>query len=137
MVNYTKQDELIVKDLLESLFAIHQKKHGSGSPSGGSSTGGSFFSEFLHGFTVPFKQLGGVFDLIKPGMGDFVRNAAESVDKMVPGKRYASIGDVFANKAIAGTGMGKKGKVGRPRKVYLEVPVTVVKRKPGRPRKVV
>ena len=129
MVNYTKQDELIVKDLLESLFAIHQKKHGT---SGGSSTGGSFFSEFLHGFTVPFKQLGGVFDLIKPGMGDFVRNAAESVDKMVPGKRYASIGDVFSGKSIVGTG---KGKVGRPRKVQLEIPVTVVKRSRGRPRK--
>ena len=106
MVNYTKQDELIVKDLLESLFAIHQKKHGGGSPSGGSSTGGSFFSEFLHGFTVPFKQLGGVFDLIKPGAGDFVRNAAESVDQMVPGKRYASMGDVFSAKAIKGTGVG-------------------------------
>jgi hypothetical protein len=112
MVNYTKQDELIVKDLLESLFAIHQKKHGSGSPSGGSSTG--------------------VFDLIKPGAGDFVRNAAESVDKMVPGKRYASIGDVFSGKSIVGTG---KGKVGRPRKVQLEIPVTVVKRSRGRPRK--
>ena len=136
MVNYTKQDELIVKDLLESLFAIHQKKHGSGSPSGGSSTGGSFFSDFLHGFTVPFKQLGGVFDLIKPGMGDFVRNAAESVDKMVPGKRYASIGDVFSGKAIKGTGMGKKA-VGRPRKIIVEPHVTVVKRKPGRPRKIV
>jgi hypothetical protein len=134
MVNYTKQDELMVKDLLESLFAIHQKKHGSGSPSGGSSTGGSFFSDFVHGFTVPFKTFSGLFDIIKPGAGDFIRNAAESVDKMVPGKRYASIGDVFSGKSIAGTGMGKKA-VGRPRKIIVEPRVTVVKKSRGRPRK--
>ncbi len=67
MVNYTKQDELMVKDLLELLFAIHQKKHGGNSPSGGSSTGGSFFSDFVHGFTVSFKTMSGLFDIIKPG----------------------------------------------------------------------
>ncbi len=129
MQKYSKQDEKLVKDLLENLYVQHQKIHG------GSLTGGSFFTDFVHGFTVPFKQLGSVFDLFKPGAGDVVRNVAESVDKLVPGKRYASIEDVFNNKPIAGTGTGGgKCKVGRPRKIKVEVSVMPVKRR-GRPRK--
>ena len=60
---------------------------------------------------------------------------AESVDKLVPGKRYASMQDVFAGKAIEGTGMGKR--VGRPKKIKVEVSlIPVVKKGRGRPRKV-
>ena len=130
MHKYTKEDEKIIKELLENLYTHHQKKHGL--------TGGSFFTEFLHGFTVPFKELGGVFDFFKPGAGDIVRNVAESVDKLVPGKRYASMQDVFAGKAIEGTGMGGGKRAGRPKKIKVEVSVMmpVVKKGRGRPRKV-
>ncbi len=121
MKKYSKADEKLIKELMEHLYEKHQKI------SGGTMSGGNFFTEFLHGFTVPFKELGGVFDLSKPGAGDFVRNAAESVDKMVPGARYDSIGDVFAGKKIAGTGRG------RPKKTIQPATSTPVKRRVGRP----
>lgn len=105
-MKYSKEDEKIVKELLNSLYASHSKNKGAGL------SGGSFFTEFLHGFTVPFKQLGGVFDLIKPGAGDFIKNIANKVDEAVPGARYESIGDVFSGKKIKGTGRGR----GRPKK---------------------
>ena len=125
MQKYSKQDEKLIKELLENLYEHHQKISGSGL------TGGSFFTEFLHGFTVPFKQLGGVFDFFKPGAGDIVRNVAESVDKLVPGKRYATIQDVFAGKAIEGTGIGGGSKSRRSKKI-----VDMSKKSRGRPRKV-
>ncbi len=120
-MKYTKEDEKIIKELMEHLYEKHQKT------SGGTMSGGNFFTEFLHGFVTPFKSLSGVFDLIKPGAGDFVRNAAESVDKMIPGARYDSIGDVFAGKKIAGTGRG------RPKKATQPSTSTPVKRRVGRP----
>lgn len=123
-MKYSKEDEKIIKELMEHLYDKHQKINGSGM------VGGNFFTEFLHGFTVPFKQLGGVFDLFKPGAGDFVRNAANAVDKMIPGARYETIGDVFAGKKIAGTGKGR----GRPKKSeVVEVAIVPVKRRVGRP----
>ena len=109
-MKYSKADEKMIKDLMDHLYEKHTKMSGSGM------VGGNFFTDFLHGFTVPFKQLGGVFDLFKPGAGDFVRNAANAVDKLVPGARYETIGDVFAGKKIAGTGMPKRGR-GRPKKI--------------------
>ena len=122
MKKYSKEDEKIIKQLMEHLYEKHQKIHGSGL------AGGNFFTEFLHGFTVPFKEFGSVFDLIKPGAGDFVRNAANAVDKLVPGARYESIGDVFTGKKIAGTGRG------RPKKIpEAVVEVVAVKRRVGRP----
>ena len=85
----------------------------------------------MHGFTVPFKEFGNLFDLVAPGSG-VVNTLANTIDKAVPGARYASMGDVFAGKKIKGTGMGR----GRPRKIRVEPHVTVVKKARGRPKKV-
>ena len=54
-----------------------------------------------------------MFDLVTPGSGVVVNTLGNTIDKDVPGARYASMGDVFAGKKIKGTGMGR----GRPRKI--------------------
>ena len=99
---YSKEDERIIKEMLETLYDHNSKLHG------GSMAGGSFFTDFLHGFTVPFKQFGSV-----PDLGTAVQAGANAVDQLVPGKRYDNIGDAIKGKAIAGSGR----KRGRPRKV--------------------
>lgn len=104
---YSKEDERIIKEMLETLYEHHSKLHG------GSMAGGSFFTDFLHGFTVPFKQFGSVLNLAIPGLGTAVQAGANAVDQLVPGKRYDNIGDAIKGKAIAGSGR----KRGRPHKV--------------------
>ena len=104
---YSKEDERIIKEMLETLYEHHSKLHG------GSMAGGSFFTDFLHGFTVPFKQFGSALNFIKPGLGSVITAGANAIDNLVPGKRYDTIGDVFKGKAVAGSGR----KRGRPRKV--------------------
>ena len=104
MSKYSKQDEKIVKELLNNMYDHHQKLHG-----------GSAFSKFLldfaHGFMVPLKSMGGLINYVAPGVGTAIAAGADSVDKMIPGARYATIGDAFSGKKIAGS-----GKRGRPKK---------------------
>ena len=58
MSKYSKKDEKLVKELLENLYSQHQKLRGD------VLSGGSFFTDFSHGFTVPFKQFGHLLSLI-------------------------------------------------------------------------
>ena len=122
-----EKDERLIRDLLHNLY---ERKLKGGGLSGGSFA--DFGKAFLHGFTVPFKEFGGVLDMVLPGSGVIASTLANAIDKAVPGARYASMGDVFAGKKIEGTGMGR----GRPRKVRVEPHVTVVKKARGRPKKV-
>ena len=43
---YSKEEKKIFKELLDNLYSHHQTLKG-----------GSAFTEFLHGFMVPFKQI--------------------------------------------------------------------------------
>ncbi len=43
---YARQDEKIIKDLMHTLYYHHKL------------SGGSFFTDFVHGFTLPLKQFG-------------------------------------------------------------------------------
>ena len=129
MSKYSKKDEKLVKELLENLYSQHQKLRGD------ALSGGSFFTDFLHGFTVPFKQFGHLLSLIPevgPILGSVVTPIANAIDEAVPGPRYATIADAVSGKKIQGTGRSR----GRPRKVkVVNIPVQVpVKRKPGRPK---
>ena len=129
MSKYSKKDEKLAKELLDSLYSQHQKLRGD------ALSGGSFFTDFLHGFTVPFKQFGHLLSLIPevgPILGSVVTPIANAVDEAVPGHRYANIADMVSGKPIKGTGRSR----GRPRKVkVVNIPVQVpVKRKAGRPK---
>ena len=129
MSKYSKKDEKLVKELFDSLYSQHQKLRGD------ALSGGSFFTDFLHGFTIPFKQFGHLLSLIPevgPILGSVVTPVAEAIDKAVPGHRYETIADAMSGKKIQGTGRGR----GRPKKVkVVNIPVQVpVKRKAGRPR---
>ena len=121
-----QKDEELIKQLLHNLY---QRKLKGGGLSGGNV--GDFFKSFVHGFLVPFKEFGNVFDLVLPGSGTIVNTLANVVDEAVPGARYASMSDVFKGKKIAGSGRGR----GRPKKIQVEPPVMVVKKARGRPRK--
>ena len=125
MSKYSKKDEKLVKELLENLYSQHQKLRGD------ALSGGSFFTDFLHGFTVPFKQFGHLLSLIPevgPILGSVVTPIANAIDEAVPGHRYANIADMVSGKPIKGTGRGR----GRPKKnIPIQVPV---KRKAGRPK---
>ena len=133
MTKHSKQEQLLIqkdeKLIKELLHNLYERKLKGGGLSGGSFA--DFGKAFLHGFTVPFKEFGGVLDMVLPGSGVIASTLANAIDKAVPGARYASMGDVFAGKKIKGTGMGR----GRPRKVRVEPHVTVVKKARGRPRK--
>ena len=129
MSKYSKEDEKLVKELLDSLYLHHKALKG------GSLSGGSFFTDFVHGFTLPFKQFGHLLSLIPevgPILGSVVTPVANAIDEAVPGHRYATIADAVSGKPIQGTGRGR----GRPRKVkVINIPVQVpVKRKAGRPK---
>ena len=104
MSKYSKQDEKIVKELLNNMYDHHQKLHGG-------SAFTKFLQDFAHGAMVPLKTMGGLINLVAPGVGTAISAGAEVVDKMVPGARYATIGDAFSGKKIAGS-----GKRGRPKK---------------------
>ena len=96
---YTKQDEKVIKDLMNTLYDHHQ-----------SLKVGSFFTDFLHGFTVPFKQFGHLLSLIPevgPALASVVTPVAEAIDTAVPGHRYATISDAVSGKYIQGTGRGR------------------------------
>ena len=108
---YSKQDEKIIKDLMNTLYDRHQ-----------SLKGGSFFTDFVHGFTLPFKQFGHLLSLIPevgPVLASVVTPVAEAIDTAVPGHRYANISDAFSGKPIKGTGRG------RPRKIPKEIKIDV------------
>ena len=108
---YSKQDEKLIKDLMNTLYDRHQ-----------SLKGGSFFTEFVHGFTVPFKQFGHLLSLIPevgPALASVVTPVAEALDTAVPGHRYANMSDLFSSKPIKGTGRG------RPRKIPKEIKIDV------------
>ena len=129
MSKYSKKDEKLVKELLENLYSQHQKLRGD------ALSGGSFFTDFLHGFTVPFKQFGHLLSLIPevgPILGSVVTPIANAIDEAVPGPRYATIADAVSGKKIQGTGRSR----GRPRKVkVVNIPIQEpVKRKAGRPK---
>ena len=129
MSKYSKKDEKLVKELLENLYSQHQKLRGD------ALSGGSFFTDFLHGFTVPFKQFGHLLSLIPevgPIIGSVVTPIANAIDEAVPGPRYATIADAVSGKKIQGTGRSR----GRPRKVkVVNIPIQEpVKRKAGRPK---
>jgi hypothetical protein len=109
---YSKQDEKIIKDLMNTLYDQHKL------------SGGSFFTDFVHGFTVPFKQFGHLLSLIPevgPALASVVTPVAEAIDTAVPGHRYANISDAFSGKPIQGTGRPK----GRPRKIPKEIKIDV------------
>ena len=131
MHKYTKQDELLVKQFLESMYNKHQQIRGSSM--GGSATGGSGFTDFVHGFLTPFKQFGSIVNEVVPGLGSVLSLGATGIDKLVPGHQYETIGDLLSNKHIEGTGMGGSRR-GRPKKVKVEVSIVPVKKR-GRPRK--
>ena len=128
---YSKQDEKIMKEFLNNLYDHHQ-----------SLKGGSAFTDFLHGFITPFKQFGSMI----PVIGKIVTPIAESVDSLIPGKKYDTIQDILNNKPSSGSGM--KRPRGRPRKTpdtLIEVinidptktlSVQQGKRGRGRPRKI-
>ena len=129
MSKYSMKDERLVKELLENLYSQHQKLRGD------ALSGGSFFTDFLHGFTVPFKQFGHLLSLIPevgPILGSVVTPVANAIDEAVPGHRYATIADAVSGKKIQGTGRSR----GRPRKVkVVNIPIQEpVKRKAGRPK---
>ena len=123
-----QKDEELIKHMLHNLY---QRKTGGG-PSGGS-IGGNGFTDFMHGFLTPFKQFGSLVNEVVPGVGTVLSLGATGIDKLIPGHQYEKISDAFAGRHIQGTG---KGKVGRPRKIQLEIPVTVVKKRRGRPSKI-
>ena len=104
MSKYSKQDEKIVKELLNNMYDHHQKLHGG-------SAFTKFLQDFAHGAMVPLKTMGGLINLVAPGVGTAIAAGADVVDKMVPGARYATIGDAFSGKKVAGS-----GKRGRPKK---------------------
>ena len=124
MHKYTKEDEKLIKQFLESMYEKHQHIRGSGI------AGGSGFTDFLHGFLMPFKSdiTKTVFDALIPGSGTALSLGAKGLDGVIPGKKYDSFGDVF--------GGGKRA--GRPKKIKVEVSVMMpaVKKGRGRPRKV-
>jgi len=97
---YSKQDQKIIKDLLNTLHDHHQTLNG-----------GSAFTDFLHGFTVPFKQFAGLI----PGVSKILQPIAESIDSMIPGHRYETMSDVMSGKYIKGTGKGKPRKIRIPK----------------------
>ena len=103
---YSKQDEKILREFLNNLYDHHQ-----------SLKGGSGFTDFLHGFLTPFKQFGSMIPII----GKIVSPIAESVDSLIPGKKYDTIQDIINNKPSSGSGM-KRGR-GRPRKIKIEDPL--------------
>ena len=108
----------MVKEFLDNVYSHHQ------SLKGGSLSGGSFFTDFVHGFLTPFKQFGHWI----PGAGKVLGPIADAVDDLVPGAKYNTIQDILNNKP---SGKGR----GRPKKVKVNIPVQVpVKRKAGRPR---
>ena len=111
---YSKQDEKMIKDLMNTLYDHHKL------------SGGSFFTDFVHGFTLPFKQFGHLLSLIPevgPALATVVTPIAEAADKAGPGHRYESISDALSGKPIKGTGRGR-GR-GRPRKIPKEIKIDV------------
>lgn len=113
-MKYSKEDERLVKELLNNLYDQHKLK------------GGSYFTDFLHGFLTPFKQ----FASFIPVVGKVIQPVAEAVDSLIPGKKYDTFQDILNNKPSGG---GRPR--GRPKKIK-EVPMmpVVVKRKAGRPK---
>ena len=104
MSKYSKKDERLVKELLENLYSQHQKLRGD------ALSGGSFFTDFLHGFTIPFKQFGHLLSLIPevgPILGSVVTPVAEAIDKAVPGHRYETIADAMSGKKNTRNRTGK------------------------------
>ena len=69
--------------------------------------GGSFFTDFLHGFIVPFKQFGSALNFIKPGLGSVFTAGANTVDNLVPGKQ-ALAGVSYATSFVCREGGVKK-----------------------------
>ena len=117
MSKYSKEDEKLVKELLDSLYLHHQALKG------GSLSGGSFFTDFVHGFTLPFKQFGHLLSLIPevgPILGSVVSPIANAVDEAVPGHRYANFSDAFSGKPIKGTGRGR-GRRKIPKEIKIDV----------------
>ena len=104
MSKYSKQDEKIVKELLNNMYDHHQKLHGGSAFS-------KFLQDFAHGFMVPLKSMGGLINYVVPGVGTAISAGADAIDKMVPGARYATIGDALSGKKVEGS-----GKRGRPKK---------------------
>ena len=108
MAKYSKQDAKIFREFLNNMYDHHQ-----------SLKGGSAFTDFLHGFLTPFKQFAGLI----PGVSKVLQPIAQSVDSMIPGKKYDTIQDILNNKPSSGSGM-KRGR-GRPRKIQ-DVQVEVI-----------
>ena len=109
---YTKQDEKVIKDLMNTLYDHHKL------------SGGSFFTDFVHGFTVPFKQFGHLLSLIPevgPALASIVTPVSEALDKAVPGHRYETISDAFSGKPIKGTGRGRPRKIPKENKIDAEL----------------
>ena len=107
---YSKQDEKVIKDLMNTLYDQHKL------------SGGSFFTDFVHGFTLPLKQFGHLLSLIPevgPVLGSVVAPIAEAIDTAVPGHRYANISDAFSGKPIQGTGRGR-GRRKIPKEIKID-----------------
>jgi hypothetical protein len=110
---YSKQDEKVIKDLMNTLYDQHKL------------SGGSFFTDFVHGFTLPLKQFGHLLSLIPevgPVLGSVVAPIAEAIDTAVPGHRYANISDAFSGKPIQGTGRGR-GRRKIPKEIKIDVKI--------------
>ena len=71
-----QKDEQLIKELLHNLY---ERKLKGGGLSGGSFA--DFGKAFLHGFTVPFKEFGGVLDMVLPGSGVIASTLANTIDK--------------------------------------------------------
>lgn len=120
MSKYSKEDEKLLKELLDNLYSHHQ-----------SLKGGSYFTDFLHGFMVPFKQFAGLI----PGVSKVLQPIAETVDSLIPGKKYDTIQDILSNKPSgSGRPRGRPKKVSTIQLVSSIAPMAPVKRKPGRPK---
>ena len=95
---YSKHDEKLFRETLNNLYDHHKTL-----------SGGSGFTEFLHGFLTPFKQFGNAIPLI----GKILGPMAETVDSLIPGKKYDTLQDIINNKP-SGAGKPKK-RQGRPK----------------------
>ena len=72
---YSKADEKLVKEFLESMYEKHQQVRGSGL------AGGSGFTDFVHGFLAPWKSdiAKTAFNMIIPGSGYAINAGANAL----------------------------------------------------------
>lgn len=149
MKKYSKQDEKMMKHLMEAMQIIYKKNKGK--MVGGNF--GDFLLDVVHGLSLPFTGPIGqtIIGSLAP-KGDKINEITSSLDHSLTGQGAVSGGSNFLTSnlgrtilntvlPIAGEGIyqiakasgGKKGR-GRPKKIIQ--PVAPLKRTRGRPKKV-